>query len=123
MVRGSACDYVLIDGGTCPDIFFQLPEEIAKLIVVDAVKGGGEPGSIYRFTPTDIDFKRASIVSLHQLGLEEGLRMMEFLGKYPESVIIIGVEPKEIDWGLKISPELEEKITQVLHLLEQEIAN
>ncbi len=115
--------FMLIDGGTCPDILFQLPEKVAKLIVVDAVKGGGEPGSIYRFTPTDIEFKTGTITSLHQLGLEEGLRMMEFLGKSPESIIIIGVEPKEIGWGLRISTEVEVKIPQVLHLLELEMAS
>ena len=121
--RESTRDYVLIDGGTCPDILYLLPEKIAKLIVVDAVKGGGEPGSIYRFTPTDIKFKRGLITSLHQLDLEEGLRMMEFLGVSPESVVIIGVEPSEIEWGLEVSPQVEEKIPQVIQLLEQEIAN
>lgn len=60
---------------------------------------------------------------MHQLGLEEGLRIMELMGKYPESVIIIGVEPNEIDWGLEISPEVEAKIPQVIHLIEQEIGN
>lgn len=123
MARENAREYVLIDGGTCPDILFQLPEEIVKLIIVDAVKGGGRPGCIYRFTPTDIEFKKGSITSLHQVGLEEGLRMMKFLGNYPKSVIIIGVEPDEIDWGLNISPKLEKKIPQIIHLLEQEIAN
>jgi hydrogenase maturation protease len=49
--------------------------------------------------------------------------MMELLGKSPKSVIIIGVEPDEIDWGLQISPKLEKKFPQILHLLEQEIAN
>ena len=123
MSRESEREYVLIDGGTCPDIFFQLPEQIHKLIVVDAVKFRGEPGSIYRFTPTDIKFTRGLITSLHQLDLVEGLRMMEFLGISPESVIIIGVEPSEIEWGLKVSPELEKKIPQVIQLLEQEIVN
>jgi len=121
--RKSAREYLLIDGGTCPDALFHLPEEIGTLIVVDAVKGGGEPGCIYRFKPDDLEFKRTSITSLHQLGLMEGLGMMKFLGKYPERVIIIGVEPKEIDWGLKISPELEKIIPQVILLLEQEISN
>lgn len=121
--RKSAREYLLLDGGTCPDVFFNLPEEISTLIVVDAVKGGGEPGSIYRFTPDDIEFKRATITTLHQLGLREGLRMMKDSGKYAERVIVIGVEPKEIDWGLKISPELEKKVRQVILLVEQEIAN
>ena len=120
--RKSVREYLLIDGGACPDVLFHLPEEISTLIVVDAVKGGGEPGTVYRFTPTDIEFERASITSLHQLGLREGLGMMKFLGKYPERVIIMGVEPKEIDWGLKISPELEKIIPQVTLLLQQEIA-
>jgi len=123
MSRESAPEYVLIDGGTCPDILFHLPEEIAKLIVVDAVKGGGEPGDIYRFSPTDIEFKKTSIISLHQLGLEESLKMMELLGKSPKSTIMIGVEPDEIAWGLQVSPRLEKKIPQIIHLLEQEIAN
>ena len=123
MAPEGAREYVLIDGGTCPDIIFQLSEEIAKLIVVDAVKGGGEPGDIYRFAPADIEFQKGSMTSLHQLGLEESLRMMEFMGKYPKSVIIIGMEPEVIDWGLKISARLQEKIPQMIHLLEQEIAN
>lgn len=121
--RKSTREYLLIDGGTCPDVLFHLPEVISTLIVVDAVKGGGEPGTVYRFTPNDIEFKMASLTSLHQLGLKEGLGMMKFLGKYPERVIMIGIEPKEIDWGLKISPELEKIIPQVTLLLEQEIAN
>lgn len=119
----SDCEYLLIDGGTCPDSLFHLPEGIDTLIVVDAVKGGGKPGYIYRFNPDDLKFKRASISSLHQLGLREGLGMMKFLGNYPERVIIIGVEPKEIDWGLRLSPELEKIIPQVILLLEQEITN
>ena len=121
--RNSVREYLLVDGGTCPDVFLSLPEEISTLIVVDAVKGGGEPGSIYRFTPDDIEFNRVTIASLHQLGLREGLGIMKDLGKYPERVIVIGVEPKEIDWGLKISPELEKTVRQVVLLVEQEIAN
>jgi hydrogenase maturation protease len=120
--RASSRDLMLIDGGTCPDTLSLLPEKITKLIVVDAVQGGGEPGSIYRFTPTDIKFKRGLITSLHQFGLEQGLRMMELLGESPESVIIIGVEPYEIEWGLGISPEMEEIIPRVIELLELEIA-
>ena len=120
--RTNALEYHLVDGGTCPDVFFHLPEEISKLIVVDAVKGGGKPGSIYRFSPDDLAFKRASYSTLHQLGLIEGLRMMKLLGKCPDRVILLGIEPKEIDWGLDISPELEEILQKVILLIEAEIA-
>ncbi|MFC2053280.1 hydrogenase maturation protease [Chloroflexota bacterium] len=114
---------VIMDGGTCPDILYLLPEGVGKLIIVDAVKGGGMPGDIYRFTPNDFTFSRMTITSVHQLGIAEGLRGLELLDANPKEVIIIGVEPKEVGWGLEISPELKEILPQVVDLLVKEIYN
>jgi hydrogenase maturation protease len=111
----------IIDGGTCPDAFDLVPEGIDKLVVVDAVKGGGEPGAIYRFTPEDIAFHRGPITSLHHLGLAEGLNVMAHAGLTPREVVIVGVEPKEIGWGLEMSPELQRKIPQIIDLVAREI--
>lgn len=116
-------EFMIVDGGTCTDILLQLPDGIEKLIVVDAVKGGGEPGSIYRFTPDDIAFERGTRTSVHQLGLSESLAMMEAARAKPPQVVILGVEPKEIDWGLEISAELQERIPQMIALVKEEIAN
>jgi hydrogenase maturation protease len=111
----------IIDGGTCPDIFYLLPEEIDKLIVVDAVRGGGEPGTIYRFTPKDITSKRGIVTSVHQLGMWESLTNLEYVGVNPKEIVIIGVEPKEIDWGLEVSQELQRKIPQVIAQVKKEV--
>ena len=32
-------------------------------------------------------------------------------------VVILGIEPKEIDWGLEISPELQARIPQLISLV------
>ena len=50
---GSRTDLDIIDGGTSPDTFMLL-ENADKLIIIDAVNGGGSPGSVYRFCPDDI---------------------------------------------------------------------
>jgi len=113
---------VIMDGGTCPDILYLLPEGVDKLILVDAVKGGGNPGDIYRFTPNDLTFSSAIFTSVHQFGIAEGLRGLALLDDNPKETIIIGVEPKEIDWGIEISPELIEILPQVVDLLEKEIS-
>lgn len=115
-------EFLLIDGGTCPDILLNLPQKISTLIVIDAAKGGSEPGTVYRFQPDDIVFNTAVHSSLHQLGLGESLALMRLTGEYPERVVIIGIEPKEISWGLKISPELENAIPTVVHLVSEEVA-
>ena len=116
-------ELTIIDGGTCPDAFDLLPEGLDKLIVVDAVRGGGEPGTVYRFTPKDIVFRRGPITSLHQLGLEEGLRVMARAGLAPKDIVIIGVEPKVIEWGLEISPELQKRVPEIVDLVRKEIGS
>jgi hydrogenase maturation protease len=113
-------ELTIIDGGTCPDAFDLLPKGLDKLIVVDAVRGGGEPGAVYRFTVKDIVFRRGPVCSLHQLGLEEGLRLMAGAGITPRDVVIIGVEPKEIGWGLELSAELQTRVPQIVDMVRKE---
>jgi hydrogenase maturation protease len=103
----------VVDGGTSPDIM-PLIEGADKLIVIDAALGGEEPGTIYRFSPQDITAESAGLISAHQMSFIENLRTMKGLGIEPEEVVIIGVEPKEVDWGLELSPELQERIPEIV---------
>lgn len=114
-------DFEVIDGGTSPDLF-PLLEGVDKLVVVDAAQGGGEPGDIYRFTLDRLSLEDSINTSAHQIGLVETLMMMKALGTAPEKTVIIGVEPKEIDWGLDLSPELERKIPEIIAMVLEEIA-
>jgi len=113
-------DFEVIDGGTSPDLF-PLLESVDKLILIDAAKGGGEPGDIYRFTLDGLSTENSTNTSVHQVGLVETLRMMEALGTAPEKTIVIGIEPKEIGWGLELSPELERKIPEIIAMVHGEL--
>ena len=113
-------DLELIDGGTSPNVFYLL-EGADKLIIIDAVVGGGDPGSIYRFRANDITVEDKYILSVHQIGLLEGLKMMEHIGSKPKDMVIIGVEPKEMGWGLELSSELQQKIPQIINVVLQEL--
>ena len=109
-------DVKIIDGGTCPDVL-QLLEDADKLVIVDAVKGGGTPGQIYRFHLEDITLEQKPFLSLHDVGLVDSLMLMQlwhpdFIGI--SEAVVIGVEPGEIDWGLELSPELREKMPQII---------
>lgn len=116
----------VLDGGTSPDLPY-LVEGADKLIVVDAVRVGGEPGSVYRLTPEDIAAQpdvggelAPPLISTHQMGLFESLRAMSLKGG-PREVVIIGMEPKQMDWGLELSPELEERFPQILEAVLREV--
>ena len=106
----------LIDVGTSTLDALQMFDDLDKLIVIDAVKGGGKPGTIYKFKPGEICSVNRVATSLHQLGFIEALSIAERLGKVPRDVIIIGIEPKEVSSGLELSPEIEEKIPKIIQL-------
>ncbi|MFC1961440.1 hydrogenase maturation protease [Chloroflexota bacterium] len=112
-------DMEVIDGGTLPDI---VPlEGVDKLIVVDAVNGGGEAGTVYRFHPEDISIESGTATSLHQLSLIENLALMAQFGEIPEEVIIIGIEPQEIDSGLEPSAKLQKLMPRIIEIVMAEV--
>lgn len=114
-------DLEIIDGGTAPDAFLLL-NGVYKLVIVDAVRAGGTPGAVYRFHPDDIRSLNSISLSVHQVGVLNSLQMMALAGSSPEEVVIIGVEPAEIDWGLELSPGLSQRMPQVLKVVVDEIA-
>jgi hydrogenase maturation protease len=114
-------DVEIIDGGTCPDVL-QLLEDADKLVIVDAVKGGGVPGQIYRFHPEDITLEQKPLLSLHDTSLIDSLKLMQLWHNIDEAVII-GVEPRELSWGLELSPELQEKMPQIIDAILEELNN
>lgn len=107
----------LIDAGTSLP---PLPKSLDKLIIVDALQGGESPGTIYRLKPEEVDGNQVYIISPHQIDLWQTLRLMELSKEKPREVIIFGVEPKTIDWGIELSPELKEKVPQLIRLVLQE---
>jgi hydrogenase maturation protease len=118
-------DVKIIDGGTCPDML-QLLEGADKLVIVDAVKGGGTPGQIYRFRLGDITLEQKPFLSLHDVGLVDSLMLMQLW--HPDFIgigeaVIIGVEPREISWGLELSSELQEKMPQIIDAILSELNN
>ena len=111
----------IIDGGTSPDIL-ACTRGGDKLIIIDAARAGGEPGTIYRFQPDDIVAESGEMLSVHELGVPQNLRLMLLSGDEPSEVIIIGIEPKEIDWGIELSPELEMKIPEIISVVIKEMS-
>jgi len=107
----------LVDAGTAALDVLQMLGEVDQLIVIDAVKGGCAPGTIYKFKPGDIRSTNRATTSLHQLGFIEALSIVEKLGKAPKNVTIIGIEPGEIDIGLELSPEIAAKVPKIIQLV------
>ena len=111
----------IIDAGTYPDFLSLVDDSTDKLIILDAVKAGDRPGTIYRFNFDDIDSDLVAPVSLHDIGVLDSLKTMALFNRQPKSTVIIGIEPKTIDFGLELSPEIEDKLPALIELILKEI--
>ncbi|MCX6005156.1 MAG: hydrogenase maturation protease [Chloroflexi bacterium] len=119
--RGVPEEVDVIDGGTSPDLLSLLNANIDELIIVDALKGKGKPGTIYRLEIHESNISDDSFSSVHGLGVLDGLKLMKKLGIQPDKVVIIGIEPEDTSHGLHISPQIESRIPAILDAVEQEI--
>ena len=110
----------IIDGGTSPDVFLNL-KDIEKLIIVDAAEGSGEPGTLYRYDPESLFNDSSLLTSIHQVGIPQSLKLMDHYGIKPKQIIVYGIQPKDIDWGLEPSDELKQKIPEIVKIILKEV--
>lgn len=110
----------LVDGGTAGLDLLPILDQADRAIIVDAVRAGGEPGSIYRFGPEDIGREPLEALSLHQVSLQEVWQAARWLNIEPETVVI-GVEPKRIAPSLELSEQLRATLPRIIEAIHLEL--
>jgi hydrogenase maturation protease len=94
-----------IDGGTFTQDIFYLFEQYEKLLVLDVVRAGHPPGTIYSLDEDDLVKNEKQVLSLHDVDLLDSLNMAEMRGHRP-TLKIVGIEPEKINWGTELTPTL-----------------
>jgi hydrogenase maturation protease len=84
----------LMDGGTLGMRLMDALLSCDTAIVLDAVLGGQEPGTIYRCTGDELRKSLAFKDSMHQTDLVDTLIYCGIVGKRPDAVVI-GIEPQD----------------------------
>lgn len=111
----------LVDGGTAGLDLLDVVADRRKVIVIDAVQADNEPSTVLRFGADDFTPQGVVNVSLHQVGLLETLIMAKHLGCAPRQVVIFGIEPKEMGYGLELSAQVAAVVPKVIELVFAEL--
>lgn len=109
---------VVMDGGTQGLYLVPYVQQCDVLIVFDAVDYGLEPGTIKIVKDEDVPaFMGAKKMSLHQTGFQEVLATSQLLGDYPKKILLLGVQPVELDdYGGSLRDEVKAQIEPCLAL-------
>jgi len=110
----------ILDMGVAPFSLLPYIPGRKKVIIIDAVKAGGKVGSVYKFPADEIERRKDKFFSLHQIGIGDILAFLK-PEEIPEEVVVIGIEPGEIKWGMELSPCIKDKIPQLIELILKEI--
>ncbi len=111
----------VLEAGTVSHQLIPLFRELDHLIIIDVVEAGDTPGSLFRFSPEDLQFTKEQMVSLHQISLIDVLTMAELTGGKPKTVII-GVQPKDVStWSLELTEPVKAVIPKVKELIFEEL--
>ena len=111
----------LMDGGTQGVYLVHHVQEADILVVFDAVDYGLTPGTIRLVEGDDVPkFLGAKKMSLHQTGFQEVLALAEMLGKYPQHLLLVGVQPEQLeDYGGSLTSVVQQQIEPAIsHALE-----
>lgn len=98
----------------------QLLDPYDRLVVVDAMTRGGEPGTLYVLELESVDEVRD--VDLHLATPDRALSVAQALGGLPAEVFLVGCEPNEVDQlTMELTPAVaaavEDAVEAVLGLL------
>jgi hydrogenase maturation protease len=111
----------VVEGGTDGFGLVNVILEADRMILIDAVKGGGQPGSIYRFDIGDCPpYPDLFKTSVHQISILEVINLSSLIGPTPQTTII-GIEPHCLDMGMALSPQIEAKIPKIIQMIQEEV--
>ena len=113
----------LYDVGTSAIDLMEIFSGRRLVVVIDAVRGGQEPGTVYRFGPEEVENHELPMNSLHQVGLLETLRLAELVDAAPEKAIVIGVQPGDTGLGIGLTPAVRDAVDKAKKLVLQELQN
>ncbi|HCL81557.1 MAG TPA: hydrogenase expression/formation protein [Nitrospiraceae bacterium] len=110
-------DVDIIDGGTIGLDLLPIIEGRDRVMIVDAVDFGKEPGHIGIIKDKDIPSVLNSKLSVHHIGLSDVLFTAAFMDITPSEICLVGIQPKSLDVGLDMTPEIDGKMEDMINLI------
>ncbi len=95
-----------VDGGTWGLALLPVVERAERLLLLDAITCGKEPGTVVTLHGDQIPAYMMTKVSPHQVDMREVLALAALRGASPTEVVAIGAQPAVVDLVGNLSPEV-----------------
>lgn len=106
----------LMDGGTQGIFLLPWVRAARRLLILDAIDFGLEPGELRVMYQEDVPrFMGVKKVSMHQAGFQEVLISAQLADEFPEQIALVGVQPELLDdYGGSLRPCVKGRLPEAI---------
>ena len=111
----------LLDGGTLGLSLLGWLAEADDIVLVDAIRHGGAPGSLVRLEGDEVEHAARERLSVHQIGVADLLDSLRLLDAWPRRLSLLGLEPEDLGLGISRSRAVERALPALVDAVVAEI--
>ncbi|MFI0432605.1 MAG: hydrogenase maturation protease [Candidatus Nanopelagicales bacterium] len=107
----------IMDGGTFGLDLAPYLRGVERLVIIDAVEHRALPGHLQTWRGEDVARIFSHPMSVHQVGVDALLGAMQLLGSLPPEVIVVGVQPADVEPGVGLSDAVAQALPELRALV------
>lgn len=111
----------LLEVGTSALYYLEAISRAENLILLDAVKGGAQAGSIYHLQEDDFKTDLQMNRDFHGYSVLDVIKLSREITQLPANLIIYGIEPETLSLGEELSRSVKNALPKVIKLIIEEI--
>lgn len=110
-----------LDGGTAGFELLPMLEGKEHLILIDALKDDRQPGTVILVEGDQVPRAFHARTTPHQLGICDVLAAAQLTDTMPAHLLLYGIEPKQLEIGIGLSPEVEAGMEKTIHAVVEQL--
>ena len=108
------------------DLAYEVMRGYHGLILIDASRQGGEPGTLYVLEPDpaeiDAGIEDGEMISPHGMDPQTVLRFVKAVHGWPGKVVVVACEPEEVEeMGIELSAPVRASVERAIAVVEEQI--
>ena len=112
-------DVRVVEGGVGGFSLLGYLEGVKRLIIVDVMMHESPPGQLLLLMPgTKLEEPGKRLMSCHQIGVLELLKMWSLIGKEPEVYLLV-TRPESLEWSTELSLPLQTACAEAVEVIKK----
>jgi hydrogenase maturation protease len=112
---------VFLDGGTWGMRVLPYIEDAERLLLLDVIRDGREPGEVIRLERDALPRHLRQKLSPHQIDLGEVLALAELRGTFPTEAVALGIEPARVELHDGLSPTVSASVPSLVDAVRDQL--